>query len=98
MSLTTQTTSPFQGYQGGSMSKVLGVDQGGDKKDVEVSLVAHGGDKELAQGESWTIVKSPTLLEKHFFQILSNAVAEQIGSMKTPIKTSHYLYLLSHFL
>ena len=55
----TQTTSPFQGYQGGRNSKVVGFEQGGDEKHGDVSVVAQGGVKELAQGGSWTLVKSP---------------------------------------
>ena len=40
------------------MSKVLGFEQGGDKKYGKVSLVVQGGVKELAQGGNWTLVKS----------------------------------------
>ena len=37
----------------------MGFEQGGDEKLGDVSVVAQGGVKELVQGGSWTLVKSP---------------------------------------
>ena len=56
MSSATQTTSSFQGYQGGRMSKVVGFEQRGDEKFGEVSVAAQGG--------NWTLVKSPRKIKE----------------------------------
>ena len=43
----------------------MGFEQGGDENLGDVSVVAQGGVKELAQGGSWTLVKSPRKIKEN---------------------------------